>query len=204
MVVVTLSCHATWTFPPWTHFNLLVTIIDRIYLCSTLVLGGSTHFLNYIGCENPVCIWAGDDGFHPVLSWYLAFPPWTHLNSSVTIVDRLYLCSTLVLGGSTHFMELYWHSKQKCLGQSWWVSPCPVVLLGSSLHGPTSFCLLQFEIGYICVPHWCWVVALISWNCIGSQNRSVWAGHGRFHPVLLCYLALLSMDPPHFVCYNCR
>ena len=28
--------------------------------------------------------------------------------------------------------------------------------------------------------------------------------HGGFHPVLLCYLALLSMDPPQFLCYNYR
>jgi hypothetical protein len=49
----------------------------------------------------------------------------------------------LVLDGSTHFLELYWLSKQKCLGQSWWVSPCHVMLLGPSLHGPTSIPLLQ-------------------------------------------------------------
>jgi hypothetical protein len=98
------------------------------------------------------------------------FPPWTHLNFSVTIVDRLYLCSTLVLGGSTHYLELYWLWKP-CLGWSWWLSPCHVVLLGPSLHGPTLIPLLQLLIGYICVPHWCWVVAPINWNFISCGNH---------------------------------
>jgi hypothetical protein len=57
-----------------------------------------------------------------------------------------------------------------CLGWSWWFSPCPVELLGPSLHGPTLIPLLQFWIGYICVPHWCWVVAPITWNFIGCEN----------------------------------
>ena len=42
MVVFALSRHATWPFPSWTHLNFSVMIIQRLYLCSTLVLGGST------------------------------------------------------------------------------------------------------------------------------------------------------------------
>jgi hypothetical protein len=51
MVVFTLSCCATWPFPPWTHLNFSLTIIDRLNLCSTLVLGGSTHYIPYLGTE---------------------------------------------------------------------------------------------------------------------------------------------------------
>jgi hypothetical protein len=53
---------------------------------------------------------------------------------------------------------------------SWWFSPCAVVLLGPSLHGPTSISLLPLYTRYICVRHWCWVVAPITWNFIGCEN----------------------------------
>ena len=45
MVVFALSRHATWPFPSWTHLNFSVMIIQRLYLCSTLVLAGSTDLL---------------------------------------------------------------------------------------------------------------------------------------------------------------
>jgi hypothetical protein len=55
------------------------------------------------------------------------------------------LCFTLVLGGSTHYLELYWLWKP-----------------------------------------------------------SVWTHHGGFHPVLLCYLVLPSINPPQLLSYNSR
>ena len=130
------------------------------------------------------------------------FPPWSHLNFSVTIIQRLYLCSTLVLGGSTDLLELYWLVKTLCLGCSWWFSPCHVMLLGHSLHGPTSISLLCLYKGYICVPHWCWVLALTYWNFVGWWKPAAWAGHGGFRPVTSCYVALPSRDPPQFLCYD--
>jgi hypothetical protein len=60
--------------------------------------------------------------------------------------------------------------KPCCLGCSWWFSPCHVVLRGPSLHGPTSISLLWLYNGYICVPHWCWLVALIYSNFNGCKN----------------------------------
>jgi hypothetical protein len=57
-----------------------------------------------------------------------------------------------------------------CLGWSGWSSPCPVVLLVPSLHGPTSISLLQLYKGYNCVPHWCGVVAPISCHFIGCVH----------------------------------
>jgi hypothetical protein len=60
--------------------------------------------------------------------------------------------------------------KTLCLGQSWWFSPCHILLLGPSLHGPTSISLLWLYKGYICVPHLCWVVAPITWNFIVCEN----------------------------------
>jgi len=45
MLVFTLSCRATWPFPPGTHLNFSVMNIQRLNLCSTLVMAGSTHYL---------------------------------------------------------------------------------------------------------------------------------------------------------------
>jgi hypothetical protein len=45
MVVFAMSRHATWPFPPLLHLNVSDMIIQMLYLCSTLVLGGSTHYL---------------------------------------------------------------------------------------------------------------------------------------------------------------
>ena len=60
--------------------------------------------------------------------------------------------------------------KMLCLGRSWWISPCYVMLRGPSLHGPTSISLLSLNKGYSCVPHWCWLVAPIAWDFIGYKN----------------------------------
>ena len=130
------------------------------------------------------------------------FPPWTHLNFSVMIIQRLYLCSTLVLGGSTDYLELCWLVETLCLGWSWWFSPCHVMLLGPSLHGThLNFSVMIIQRLYLCSTlvlggstdllelYWLW-------------KSCVWAGHGGFHPVTSCYLALPSMDPPQFLCYN--
>ncbi len=95
--------------------------------------------------------------------------PGTHLNYCVAHIPRLYSCSILVLGGSTHYLELYWLWKP-CLDKSWWFSPFHVVLLGPSLQRPTKISLSRIYKSYICVPHWCWVVAPISWNFIGCEN----------------------------------
>ena len=75
-----------------------------------------------------------------------------------------------MLGASTDLLELCWLVKTRYMGWSWWFSPCHVVLRGSSLQGPTSISLLWLYKGYICVPHWCWVVALIFWNFIGYKH----------------------------------
>ena len=85
---------------------------------------------------------------------------------------------------------------------SWWFSPCHVMLRGPSLHGPTSISLLRLYKGYICVPHWCWVVAPITWDFNGWSKPCVWAAHGGFRPVTSCYVALPFMDPPQFLCYD--
>jgi hypothetical protein len=69
------------------------------------------------------------------------FPPWTHLNFSVTIIQNLYLCSTLVLAGSTHYLGLYWLVKTLLSGLLMVVFALHVVLCGPSLHGPTSISL---------------------------------------------------------------
>ncbi len=84
--------------------------------------------------------WLKNACFQEELGKKHTFFRWSWLKN---ICQRLYLCSTLVLGGSTHFLELYWLWK-----------PC------------------------VCV------------------------GNGGFHPVMSCYLALPSMDPPQFLCYE--
>jgi hypothetical protein len=259
MVVFTLSRCTVCPFPPWTHLNFSVIIIQRLYLCSALVLGGSTHYLElywlvktllsgllmvyFLPCHvmlrgpslhwptsmsllwlyrGYICVPDWCWGVAPItwdviscknpLSWLLMvvftlshcatwpFPPWTHLNFSVMIIQRLYLCFTLVLGGSTHYLWLCWMLETLCLQWSWLFSPCHIVVRAPSLHGPTSISLLWFYKGYICVLHWCWVVAPITCDFVGCWKPLVWAGHGGFHPVLLCYLALPSMDPPQFLC----
>jgi hypothetical protein len=108
MVVFTLSGPATQPFPPWTHLHFSETIIQRLKLYSTLVLGGSTDLLELYGLVKTLL--SG-----PVMVFFTLsrcatqpFPPWTHLNFSVMLIQRLYLCSTLVLGGSTDLLELYW------------------------------------------------------------------------------------------------
>jgi hypothetical protein len=75
------------------------------------------------------------------------------------------------VGWQHPFLGTLLAAETQCLGRSWWFSPCPVVLLGPSLHGPTLMPLLQLLIGYICVPHWCWVVAPINWNFISCTNH---------------------------------
>jgi hypothetical protein len=137
--------------------------------CSTLVLGGSTDLLElYWRLETLSPLVMVVFTLSRRATW--PFPPWTHLNFSSMIIQRLYLCSTLVLGGSTDLLELYWLVKTLCLGRSWWFSPCQVMLLGHSLHGPTTITLFRLYKGYICVPHWCWVVALISGIFIGRSK----------------------------------
>jgi hypothetical protein len=75
--------------------------------------------------------------------------------------------------------------KPCCLGCSCWFSPCHVVLRGPSLHGPTSISLLWLYKGYICVPHWCWVVAPITWD-FGYKNPVSGGVHVGFCPVTSC------------------
>jgi hypothetical protein len=60
--------------------------------------------------------------------------------------------------------------KTLCLVHSWWISPCYVVLRGPSLHWPNSISLLRLYKGYNCVPHWCWLVAPITWVFNGCKN----------------------------------
>ena len=260
MVVSTLSHRGACPFPPCTHLNYSFLILQRLYLCFTLVLGGSTHYLELYWLVKALCLgqswWFSPchivvrapslhgptsisllclyKGYICVLHWCWVvapitwdfvgwwkpcalashggqgtlshrgacpFPPWTHLNCSVMIIQRLYLCSALVLGGSIHYLELYWLVKTLCLGQSWWFSPCHVVLCTPSLHGPTSIPLFWLYKGYICVLHWCWVVASITWNFIGWWKSCAWASHGGFHPVTSWCVPLPSMDPPQFLCY---
>jgi hypothetical protein len=89
------------------------------------------------------------------------------------------LCSTLVFGGNTHYLELYWMLETLCLDRSWWFSPCHVLLLGPSFQGPTWISLLWLYIGYICVPHWGWVLAPITWNFTGLKFTG--ASSTKFH-----------------------
>ena len=56
LAVFTLSCHATWPFPPETHLNFSVSIIKRLYLCSTLVFGGNTHYLELYWMLETLCL----------------------------------------------------------------------------------------------------------------------------------------------------
>jgi uncharacterized membrane protein len=108
MGVFALSRHAMWPFPPWTHLNFSVMIIQRLYRCSTLVLAGSTHYLGLYWLVKTLLsgLFMFDFALSHCAMW--PFPPWTHLNFSVMIIQRLYWCSTLVLAGSTHYLGLYW------------------------------------------------------------------------------------------------
>ena len=165
------------------------------------MLGGSTDFLELYWLWKPFCLGC---------SWW--FSPCHvlllgHSLQGLTSISLLQLYKGftwvphwwLVVAPITcNFIGCF----EPCLGQSWWFSPCHIMLLSPFLQQPTSFSLLQLYRGYICVPHWCWVVALIYWNFIGSENLVVWAAHGDFHPVTSCYMALPSRDPPKFLCFN--
>ena len=131
------------------------------------------------------------------------FPPWTHLNCSVMIIQRLYLCSTLVFGGSTDLLELYrlWKPCVRPSGLFMVVFTLSRHASGPSLHGSTSISLLQLYKGYVCVPHWCWLVAPIAWDFIGWWKPCCLGCSWCFHPVTLCYVPLPSMDPPQFLWY---
>ena len=111
MVVFTLSHRTMLPFPPWTHLNFSVTIIQRLYLCSTLVLAGSTHYLGLYWLVKTLLSGLLMVVFTLSRCATCPFPPWTHLNFSVMIIQRLYLCSTLLSGGNTHYLELYWMVK---------------------------------------------------------------------------------------------
>jgi hypothetical protein len=129
------------------------------------VLGGITHYLElYLQWKPRGCLgWSWR--FSPCHVMLLdPFLQRTHLNFSVSSIKRLYLCSTLVFGGNTHYLELYWMLETLCLNRSWRFSPCHVLLLGPSIQGPTWISLLWLYIGYICVPHWGWVLAPITCN----------------------------------------
>jgi hypothetical protein len=98
MVVFTLRCCATWPFLPWTHLNFSVTIVNRLYLCPTLVLGGSTHYLELYWLWKPCLGWSwGLSPCHVMLATW-PFSPWTHLKSSVTIFDCLYIVFHIGVG----------------------------------------------------------------------------------------------------------
>jgi hypothetical protein len=106
MGVFALSHRAMWPFPPWTHLNFSGMIIQSLYLCSTLLLGGNTHYLELFWMVKTLL-----SGLFMLVftlsrraTW--PFPPWTHLNFSVTKIQWQYLCSTLVLGGRTHYLGL--------------------------------------------------------------------------------------------------
>jgi hypothetical protein len=142
MMVFTLSCCASWPFRPWTPLLSTITILEG-YICVPHWCWVESHITwNFIGCKNAV---SGLVKMVFTLSCSATwpFPPWNHLNSFITILERLYLCSTLVLGGSTHARArararaTLLVVETMCLGRSWWFSPCPVVLLGPFLHGPT-------------------------------------------------------------------
>ena len=106
MVVFTLSRRATGPFPPRTHLDFSVKIIQWLYLCSTLVLGGSTHYLELYWLVKTLLSGLLRLVFTLSRRAMWPFPPWTHLNFSVMIIQRLFLCSTLVLGCSTHYLGL--------------------------------------------------------------------------------------------------
>jgi hypothetical protein len=136
-------------------------------MCSTLVLGGSTDLLELCWMLETLCLdWSW--WFSPCHVMLLGpFPPSTHLNFSGMILQRLYLCITLVLGGSTDLLKLYWLWRSCVWAGHGGIHPVTSCYSGPSLHGPTSISLLQLYKGYICVPHWCWVVTPITWNFIG-------------------------------------
>jgi hypothetical protein len=142
MVVFTLSHRGACPFPPWTNLNFSVMFIQRLYLCFTLVLAGSTHYLELYWLVKTLL--SGLLMVVFVMSCHATWPflPLSHLNVSDMIIQMIYMCSTLVLGGSTHYLGLLLAVKTFCLGCSWWFSPCHVVLRGPSLHGPTSISLL--------------------------------------------------------------
>jgi hypothetical protein len=106
MGVFALSRRAMWPFPPWTHLNFSVTIIQRLQLCSTLVLAGSTHYLGLHWLVKTLLsgLFMFDFTLSRCATW--PFPPGTHLHFSVMSIQRQYLCSTLVLAGSTDLLEL--------------------------------------------------------------------------------------------------
>jgi hypothetical protein len=144
-------------------------------------------------------------GFHPVLLCYLALP-------SMDPPQFLFYDSRLAIfvfhigvGWQHPFLGTLLAVETMCLGLSWWFSLCPVVLLGPSLHGPTSISLTIIDRLYLC-----------STLVLGGSTHHlelyypwkpcVWAGHGGFHPVTSCSSALGhgSMDTPQFLCYDCR
>jgi hypothetical protein len=193
---------ATWPFLPWTHLNFSPIIKQRLLLCPTLVFAGSTHYLGLYWLVKTLLSGLLIVVFAMSRHATCPFPPWTHLNFSVMTIQRLYLCSTLVLGGSTHYLELYWLVTTLLSGPLMVVFTLSRCATSPSLHGPTSISLLWLYKGYICVPHWCWVVAPITWDFVGCWKPYVLTGHGGFHPVTSCYLALPSRDPPQFLCYD--
>jgi hypothetical protein len=106
MLVFALSRRAMWPIPPWTHLNFSVMIIQKLYLCSTVLLGGNTHYLELYWMVKTLLSGPLMVVFALSRRATWPFPPWTYLDFSVTIIQRLYLCSTLVLGGSTHYLGL--------------------------------------------------------------------------------------------------
>jgi hypothetical protein len=107
MLVFSLSRRAMWPFPPWTHLNFSVMIIQRLYRCSTLVLAGSTHYLglNWLVKTLLSGLFMLVFALSRRATW--PFPQGTHLHFSVMSIQRQYLCSTLLLGGSTHYLGLW-------------------------------------------------------------------------------------------------
>jgi hypothetical protein len=91
------------------------------------------------------------------------------------------------------------------LGWKRWFSLFPLPLLVPSLHGLMSISLLWFEEGYSFIPHWCWEGAPPFLGMLLVVNAfAVFAdGPSGFHPVLLCYLYLPSMDPPQWLASYC-
>jgi hypothetical protein len=88
MVVFTLSRCTVCPFPPWTHLNFSVMTIQRLYLCSTLVLGGSTHYLEHYWLVTTLLSGPLMVVFTLSRCATWPFPPWTHLNFSVMIIQR--------------------------------------------------------------------------------------------------------------------
>jgi hypothetical protein len=142
MVVFTLSRCTMCPFSPWTNLIFSVIIIQRLYLCSALVLGGSTHYLELYWLVKTLLSGLLMVVFAMSCHATWPFPPLSHLNVSVMIIQMLYLCFTLVLGGSTHYLGLCWMLETLCVDRSWLFSPCHIVVRGPSLHGPTSISLL--------------------------------------------------------------